>query len=165
MGRVVRVLGIDPGLTGAICLYDPVNAEAEVYDMPTLVVGKFRYVDPPGVASLVLQLRPDRATMESVGAAPGQGVVSMFNFGVGVGVLRGVLAANHVPVKLITPGTWRRKVGLGRGDDKNVSRSRAMQLWPGVGTDFIRKQDHGRAEAFLIAYADATPGANCAATI
>ena len=41
---------------------------------------------------------PDSAIIEKVGAMPGQGVSSMFQFGRSVGMVEGVLAALQIPV-------------------------------------------------------------------
>jgi hypothetical protein len=47
----------------------------------------------------------------------------------------------------IRPGIWKRTLALGK--DKEASRLRAMQLYPGA--DLRLKKHHGRAEALLLA--------------
>jgi len=79
---------------------------------------------------------------------PGQGVRSMFTIGVGHGLFLGILAAVGLPYTRVRPAIWKRTLGLGK--DKEASRLRAQQLYPGA--DLRRKKDHGRAEALLLAW-------------
>ena len=83
---------------------------------------------------------------------PKQGVASTWTFAEGYGVVLGVLGALQVPVRLVTPRTWKEAAGLGK--DKNASRQRAVELWPHCSLLFARVKDDGRAEAALIARQD-----------
>lgn len=139
------ILGIDPGLSGAIAFYFPsrpgmIGAE----DMP-IVAGE---VNAAEMGRRIAQMRPDIAIVEKVGSMPGQGVASTFRFGTAYGVVLGVLGALAVPVHLVSPGKWKRHFGLSA--DKEESRARAIRQWPG-SPHFARKKDHGRAEAALLA--------------
>ena len=78
---------------------------------------------------------------------PGQGPRSMFTTGYGYGLWIGLLTTLQLPYTPIRPGIWKRTLALGK--DKEASRVRAMQLYPGA--DLRRKRDHGRAEALLLA--------------
>ena len=49
------------------------------------------------------------AVVEKVGAMPGQGVTSMFNFGKSFGYILGVLEANKIPYQLVPPQTWKKE--------------------------------------------------------
>jgi crossover junction endodeoxyribonuclease RuvC len=82
---------------------------------------------------------------------PKQGVTSVFTFGVAFGVVRGVLAALHIPVTYITPQSWQRTMKVPQG--KDGSRQRATQLLPRYGDRFVRVRDNGRSDATLIALA------------
>lgn len=140
-----RILAVDPGLTGALALYVPAEPRRiAVHDMP--VAGKD--VDPAALARLVRELAPTVAVVERVGAMPGQGVSSTFRFGVGYGMVQGVLGALEIPIHLVTPADWKRTYRLPA--DKEAARARAIQIWPSC-PDFARKKDAGRAEAALIA--------------
>lgn len=146
---MTTVIGIDPGLTGAIAfLFD---GKPFVIDMPT--VGKD--VCPAGLASeLSAQLAEGRlhAYVEQASSRPGQGVSSVFRYGKGYGTVIGVLAALFIPYSLVTPAKWKRAVGLPSGADKEASRALALRLFPELANDLKRKKDHGRAEALLIAH-------------
>jgi crossover junction endodeoxyribonuclease RuvC len=83
-------LGIDPGLSGAIALLR--NGEyAEVWDMPTMGrgSGSKQQINAAEVARILRECPPCTAYMELVGAMPGQGVSSMFNFGKAAGAVMG----------------------------------------------------------------------------
>lgn len=140
------IVGIDPGKTGAIAWLSEAGHLIEVRDLPTSKEGIMcavlaEWVSAPG-------RRPVRAFIERVAARPGAGVSGMFNFGRGYGHLEGVLAACGVPIERITPTVWKGALRLSR--DKDASRARAAELWPGLAGCFARKKDDGRAEAALI---------------
>ena len=69
------------------------------------------------------------AYVELVSSMPGQGVASMFSFGHSAGVIQGVLGALEIPVVMVTPQTWKKRAGL-VGQDKDASRTKAIQMWP-----------------------------------
>ena len=151
------IIGIDPGITGAIvALYDD-GEIAAVFDMP--VVKKpngRREVDAANLAQKIeamAALAPELVTavVEQVGAMPRQGVASVFSFGDSFGVIRGVLGALGIPVRRVTPNKWKKAAGL-VGQDKDRARTLAIEKWPKQAARFERKKDVGRADAALIAF-------------
>jgi crossover junction endodeoxyribonuclease RuvC len=58
------------------------------------------------------------------------------------------LYAKGYAVEDVRPNVWKRSLGL-LGKDKEASRLKAMSLFPSAG--LMRKKDHGRAEALLLA--------------
>jgi hypothetical protein len=138
-----RILGADPGTTGAIALLTSGTAIA-VWDTP--VVGGELNADE--LARIVRDAKPGLAVIERVGAMPKQGISSTFKFGAAYGTLRAVIAACGVPQSLVAPVVWKRHYRLGA--DKEAARARAIQLWPGCGL-FTLKKHHNRAEAALLA--------------
>lgn len=150
------ILGIDPGLTGAIAAYHTRTKDLVMcVDMPVFknVKKNSNKVDlnPHGIAELIESLAPKLrgAILEDVAAAPKQGVVSMFNFGYGQGILYGILIAYKIPVLLIKPQVWKSNMGLTR--DKDLSRRKAMRTYPMWDDHFSLKKHDGRAEAALLA--------------
>lgn len=140
------ICGIDPGLSGAIAFYFVDHPErVAAFDMP-IVDGR---VNAVGISQLIEQFVPEAAVVELVGAMPGQGVASMFNFGRAVGVAIGVLAAHKIPIHFPTPTKWKRYFALGK--DKEESRRLAIERWPLCADLFSLKKHHGRAEACLLA--------------
>jgi crossover junction endodeoxyribonuclease RuvC len=149
------VIGIDPGISGAISVFDwYTKSLLEVYDMPTLEVDsgktKKRHISAVTLRD-ILEIYPDsHIVVEKVGAMPGQGVSSMFNFGRSAGIIEGVVAALRMSSTYVTPQTWTKAVGRAAG--KDASRMRAMELFPTRAELFKRAKDDGRADAALIAY-------------
>lgn len=139
------VLGIDPGLSGAVAYYFPDHPGGITAEDIPLAAGE---VDAVTLARRIQQMRPTMAVIELVGSRPGQGVSSTFKFGVAFGVLRGVALTLGVPLHRVAPTTWKRHFKL--GPDKEQARAMAISLWP-ASDAFSRKRDHNRAEAALLA--------------
>lgn len=146
------ILGIDPGLSGALARWD--GRVAEIIDMPTIEVkvGKAfkRQLDLYALAGWLYTSTIDLCVIEHVGSMPGQGVTSSFNFGFTAGGIQGVVAASQIPVLLVRPQVWKRAYGL-IGQDKDASRAAASRLAPHVAHNWPLKKHDGRAEAFLLA--------------
>lgn len=151
------IIGVDPGNTGAMALYD--GASVTVIDMP-IVKAKSR-----GNEIVWAQLAADfanaefymaqHAFIEKVGSMPGQGVSSMFKFGYAAGGVRGIIAANQIAVTLVTPPVWKKfqgLIGFTKKAKSAASRARASDLFPSQCDLFKRVKDDGRAEAALIAH-------------
>ena len=139
------IMGVDPGLGGAIAFFEPEKDMVHALDMP-VVDG---HVDVAALAAAIRGFKPEIAIVEQVGARPGQGVSSMFKFGTGYGMVRGVIAALGVPLHLVVPGKWKKHYSL--SSDKEASRALALRLWPLLSEALKRKKDEARAEAALIA--------------
>ena len=144
------VIGIDPGQTGAIAIYWPTEHRIEIHDMPMLPNAKNGRPELDYTAVIDL-LREDGAVtwLEQVASRPGQGVSSVFRFGMMFGALQACAAAAAAPLRLVTPGQWKKAFGLCK--DKGASRQMAMQRLPASAELFRRVKDDGRAEAALIA--------------
>jgi crossover junction endodeoxyribonuclease RuvC len=144
------VLGIDPGLSGALALC--CDSEWTLLDMPIAGDAKHREISGPELCRWLREQRPEHAFIEYAAARPGQGVTSMFRFGVAYGATKMALAACGVPYTVVTPMKWKPAVGVPKGADKEASRQRALQLFPEQATKLARKKDHARADAMLLAY-------------
>ncbi|KKL60170.1 hypothetical protein LCGC14_2208000 [marine sediment metagenome] len=158
-------IGIDPGLDGAMAVLRSDQRSRVVFidnlfDTPSTSVvkgrKKRRVYDTSAMARLfrtyLLNHRREEiiVALEAVHAMPGQGVTSMFSMGRGFGQWEGIIAAFQLPLEYVTPRVWKNKM-VGVGTDKNASRLKAIDLFPGVADQLARKKDHGRAEALLIA--------------
>jgi len=149
------VIGIDPGMSGAISVFSRFpHTLHDIVDMPTLEVDsgktKKRHISAAGLRDILVCYPEAHVVIERVGAMPGQGVTSMFNFGRSAGIIEGVVAALRMPHTYVTPATWTKAVGRAAG--KDASRMRAMELFPSKAELFKRAKDDGRADAALIAY-------------
>lgn len=152
----MRLIGIDPGVSGAVVVMDEKFRLLEWMLMPTFKVGASSRVNGAELAAF-LRSSIDRSAsvrLERVGAAPvqgrKQGGSSMFTFGHAAGVADGVVAALELPVTLVTPQAWKRGAGL-IGTDKDASRTRAIQLWPGWRDLDKKGAGQALADAALIA--------------
>ena len=149
------VIGIDPGISGAIAIFEDEKLNC-VVDMPTLKIASGKtmksHISAIALVDILDGWSPNEAhvVIEKVGAMPGQGVTSMFNFGRSAGIIEGVVAAMHFPSTYVTPASWTKAVGRAAG--KDASRMRAMELFPAKADLFKRAKDDGRADAALIAY-------------
>lgn len=149
------ILGVDPGLSGALAWYDPTDRSVIVHDMPTFQIdrnkGHRREIDYYNLGRLIDTYAADTksAFVERVASMPAQGIASAFTFGEAFGAVKGAIAANLIPMQLITPQVWKRSFGLTQ--DKDASRRAASQLLPAHGAQWQRSKDDGRAEAVLLA--------------
>lgn len=135
-------IGIDPGKKGGIAV----------------VCGKAVTASPYGDAELrktLAEIHECRleavCCLEKVGAMPGQGVASMFNFGQSYGYIRGVLETLGIPYQEVTPQKWKKHFGL--TGDKAKSIEVCQRLFPDVQLvpPGCRKPHDGMAEALLMA--------------
>ncbi len=144
------ILGIDPGLSGALAFMDD---ELLIYDIPTLQItrnGKNkRQIDIYSLLALMQAYHVKHCYLENVNAMPGQGVSSMFQMGRGYGQIEMALAACKIPVTYITPQVWKKSLAVPK--DKDGARQRASQLMPQYAHNWDLKKHDGRAEAALIA--------------
>ena len=157
------VLGIDPGLSGAVAFYTPATGHLEIVDMPVFRLSRngkakseLNAIELARIVDAAIAGRSAVAFVEQVGAMPGQGVSSVFSFGRTYGTILGVLAANYLDVQLVSPTVWKRHHGIASGSGKDASRAKATALFPLQSGLFARVKDDGRAEAALIALYGAT---------
>lgn len=153
------MIGIDPGLDGAVAHLDQDGALMDVVDIPVVEVirnGKRkREVDFRQLARLLATMRDhfgrgEQAVVELVGPMPKQGVSSVFSFGKTYGGILGILAALDIPVSHVSPPSWKKTLAVRGG--KDASRLRASELMPGEAWLWPLKKHDGRAEAALIGY-------------
>lgn len=137
-------IGIDPGKNGGIAFIDTQynNAWTEPYSNKALID---LCRDAERGAKVI-------CCLEKVGAMPGQGVVSMFNFGQNVGYIKGVLESFRIPYQEITPQKWKKEFSL--SSKKALSIEVCSKLFPDVdllATPKSKKPHDGMAEALLMA--------------
>jgi crossover junction endodeoxyribonuclease RuvC len=148
-------IGIDVGLNGAIAMMRP-DGTLSIVDMPTgeVKVGNKvkRRIIPELLATSIKDLVGNGhvvAMVEKVSAMPGQGSVSMFQFGTSYGLVLGVLAALQIETHQVSPVTWKKHFRL--TSSKDASRMKACSMFPAQAALFARVKDDGRAEAALLA--------------
>lgn len=136
-------IGIDPGKHGAYAIIDE-GSTAQVWPWDdSEFATKMRGLN---------HLPHVMACVEKVGAMPGQGVTSMFNFGKSAGFIEGVLSALGIPYQLVTPQRWKKEFTLHNSKQKSVEVCK--RLFPDVSllpTPRCRVASDGMAEALLMA--------------
>ncbi len=160
MSRPIAYIGADPGMSGALALFAPSPGGGGTIftdDMPSLEIDGKRTMDFWKLAALldtwssVYDIRA--VAVERVHSMPKQGVTSSFNFGFAAGALQQAIASAGLPLTLIPPATWKAIYGLRGGrENKDMSRQKASQMFPGAAHLWARKKDDGRAEAVLLAH-------------
>jgi crossover junction endodeoxyribonuclease RuvC len=152
----VKVLGIDPGVHGGLAVIVLVDGASpqlvEAIDIPVTGIKAKERIDALAVAEWISGHQPQHAYIERSQAMPRQGASSGFKYGRAVGSLEAVVTLCKIPLTIVEPSVWKRLHGL-RGGHKELSRQRALQLFPAAHSLLARKRDHGRAEAALIALA------------
>lgn len=115
------------------------------------VIPEGDYTKMPGTEKDIFKFINDRkmlihsAYIEKVHSMPKQGVASSFKFGMGYGGLRMAILACDIRMIEVTPNKWQSKMGCRTGGDKNISKAKAQQLFPGI------KVTHALADGLLIA--------------
>jgi len=148
------IIGIDPGLSGALAFID--KEGLTILDMPTLTTKKGAKkrtnIDAYTLGRIIEADAHNfkHCYIEEVHSMPSQGISSAFNFGKGFGMLIGIIAANFIPMTLIPPQQWKKDLRVPAEKDGAIARASELlpkysHLWP------LKKHD-GRAEAALLAY-------------
>lgn len=149
----MNILGIDPGLDGALAVLSSDLRTLAVFDMPTFSTtrGK-RKIDMKVLDAIIDLHRPGvkLAVVEDTHSMPNQGVASTFNFGFTCGLTQMGLVANAIPMLAVRPAVWKAAMGL--SSDKADSIKLATKLLPTHQHLWPLAKHDGRAEAALLAY-------------
>ncbi len=132
----MKYIGIDPGQSGAITIIDGKSVSSFPFKDKTDKDILDLFLDIPGDAF---------AIMEKVHGMPGMGGASMFTFGASYGLLKGILYASIIPFDLVPPQRWMKHLNCMTKGDKNVTKTKAQQLYPHL------KITHSTADSILIA--------------
>ena len=150
----MRIIGIDPGLSGGIAILDDLKV-FDFFDMPIMSEGK-KNKNQLNSAQLVNIIKKHIVSgntfviVEQVSAMPGQGVTSMFNFGQTFGSIKGICAALNLPIFYVRPAKWKKHFEL-INSSKDASRTKVIEMYPSISDRLSRKKDVNKADAILIA--------------
>jgi crossover junction endodeoxyribonuclease RuvC len=159
------VLGVDPGLSGALARIGYVDAVCsgpgyKTWDAPTAKDGKHTVLLPVEMRRILEEAiggYPASATIvfiEKVHAFPKQGRSGIFNFGDGYGMWKGICVGLGLPYELVTPQRWQKEMLAGMQGGKDASCIRAQELFPEADLKKgprSKKLHDGRADSLLIA--------------
>jgi crossover junction endodeoxyribonuclease RuvC len=155
----MNFLGVDPGIDGAIVVLDEKGFVAAA-KFPTVwgKVGKKnrREYLLPDLVELFSKFNCDEtyACIEKVNSMPGQGVVSMFTFGYGYGLLRMALASRGLSTEVVTPQSWKKYFMQGfTREDKKASLLALSRIDPKVYSLLTKEfgKDHNICDAYFLA--------------
>lgn len=154
----MRVIGIDPGLSGSLAMIDSDGLLLEIEDMPTIAAGTKRHLDRGRLVELlddwVFQWEPHgkaRVVLERAGTRPGQSAQSGLKTGIGYGVILGVLSALRIPFEDVTPQAWQKALlgTLKKGESKGRARIFAQQHFPHA--DLGKRKTEDRSDSLCLA--------------
>ena len=151
----MKIIGIDPGLSGAIAILEK-NKVLNIFEIPVMSEGKKnkRQLNSAQLVKLlkdnIIKNEEVSVVVEQVNAMPGQGVTSMFNFGQTFGAIKGVCAALGLAIFFVRPSKWKKHFEL-INSSKDSSRTKAIEMYPSLSNDLARKKDVNKSDAILIA--------------
>jgi len=151
------ILGVDPGLNGALAWYNfETKSLVDVADMP---LSKVPHKKNPKqevndhALNFIVDLRAREtafAVVEEVGARPKDGRTSAFRFEESYRAVKTVLNLNEIPVYFVLPSVW--KILMGLSSNKKESIDLAAAKFKGSREKYFSLKKHdGRAEAALLA--------------
>lgn len=148
----MNYISIDPGMSGCLVVIDETGTLKDHHFFQHTMIGKSKRIDIARTAAFIRDLGDiERCFIEKVGAMPGQGVTSMFNFGHAAGALEGCVAAMGLPLSHITPQAWKRTFGL-IGCDKDAARAKVALRFPHYKELQLKGKGQAISDAVLIAY-------------
>ena len=149
------IIGIDPGLSGAIAVLQD-NKVKNIFEVPVMTEGKKnkRQLNSAQMVKIIKdnisKSEETIVVVEHVNAMPGQGVTSMFNFGQTFGAIKGICAAIGLPIFFVRPAKWKKHFDL-INSSKDASRTKAIEMNPLISDQLAKKKDVNKADAILIA--------------
>ena len=151
----MKIIGIDPGLSGAIAVLEDIKV-LNLFEMPVMAEGKKnkRQLNSAQLVNIIKEnTNGDEeiaVIVEQVNAMPGQGVTSMFNFGQTFGAIKGVCAALGLPIFFVRPSKWKKHFEL-INSSKDASRTKVIEMYPSFSKQLAKKKDVNKSDAILIA--------------
>jgi len=146
----MKLIGIDPGKSGAIAVLSADSTILSLHDMPLNKAGEVSIV---GLRDIMLTFsKGDRACIEVCHGmkfdGKTQSTSSMLNYGMHVGMLQGMLFMQDVMYKEVQSTSWMSAFGVrGKTSGNYNGFKKCAELFSGV--DLGKK--NGRADALMIA--------------
>lgn len=162
------VAGLDPGVGGAIAIYDTDSRDlAYIMDIPYWheAVGNKRrrrldYTALVEMCDTMGVMGVELVVMERVGGRPGQSASAGFSFGEAVGLIYAALWHAEIVIEKIPPARWKKALGVpGKAGGKDSAAQKAAHgsIMAKVEQLFPRHRDAFRTQRgkFLMDRADA----------
>lgn len=156
MGVVMLICGIDPGKKGGAVIID---SSGTVVAKSTMFIANKTEFDPVAYSSFLKNdaYTVDHVLVEKVSAMPGNGNVSMFNFGQAFMFCQLVPKMLQIPLTLVTPQGWQKVMHVGIDktlDPKQRSLIAISRLFPTIdlrASSRCTVQHDGLVDALLLA--------------
>lgn len=135
------IIGIDPGNNGGIAVTNTEGSFVTAHKIPTIKHKTKRKIDEDALVSLFKSMDSDEehvVYLEQVSSMSGQGVVSMFTFGDGYGLLRGIIKTLGWEIIKVRPQVWQSELGLTKKDKSEtntVHKSRILDYVAEIYSD------------------------------
>lgn len=141
----VAVLGYDPGVEGGLSVLNAAGLPVFTRGLNRNMTEIEALTVAWEAATILQQNGGFEGYVEKVGHITGDGGQGSHTFGYIKGLIRGALRTKGVKLYDVPPQIWQSKIECMTGGDKNVSKRRAIELFPGV------KITHKNADSLLIA--------------
>ena len=125
------IIGIDPGINGAICLFKD-GKIVDVFEMPKMAVGKKNKS----------QVNASQIFNEIQKAIEGEDKTKV------IAVIEQV-SAMQIPMDFVSPIKWKKFFNL-INTNKDASRTKAIEIYPYFSSKLSKKKDANKADAILI---------------
>lgn len=147
-------LGIDPGITGAICLIT--NKEIRIWDCPNSIIEMDLILKSINRDAKIYAYIEDVHTISKWSRQSGDKLM------INLGQWEGLLTANNIKYSLVKPKTWQKymikkiyndtkKNSLYNALNKNIKQETFYGYNKQLELKDIIKGNHNRSDAFLIA--------------
>ncbi|MFA5153783.1 MAG: Holliday junction endonuclease [Clostridia bacterium] len=147
-------VGFDPGKTGALAAIREDGVCTTALPFPLSGDNELDLTELTKWLKILQEQGTVYAIIEKVHAMPGQGVTSMFSFGMTTGMLHGMLAALGIPRFLVSPQAWKKRILYDTAKDKNAAIEYCARVYPQISllaTPRSQKSHTGIADAVCIA--------------
>lgn len=136
------ILGIDPGVQGALALFDKSERRVTVHDMPDTTDTLYTLVQsfPPITVGMIEKPFYPKII----------GIKNAAKIAEAYGRIKAVLFVCGIPIHEVAPSDWKASLRL--SNSKAASRQLAGEIFPDDAHQWARVKDDGRAEAALIAW-------------
>lgn len=163
-----RIVGVDPGIKGAVVLVTIDGPVARILRSAAVPVREmasgYHLTDTARMARLLEELDPHVVVVERQAPRPGNAAKAMFTAGMMFGTLVEAILRAELPIRLVTPASWKRRVAL-LGAEKRMAVQAAREIFG--ASEWLeaargeRTQEHviASAEAALMAWSSVDPWA------
>ena len=141
------VTAFDPGVSGGLVVMRLSGEVAYIRGFAGLRTQKELVAVVKVAAGLMMRYEARSCYAEKVGFKKGDGGKGANTFGRVDGLLRGAALALDLDLFDVSPMMWQSRMGCLTGGNKNVSKNRALVLWPHLAKEIT----HQTADALLIA--------------